>query len=226
MKDTFLKPNIQLFAEGDADPDNGGNNANQDGGNGSEPKTYTQEELDRIVNERTGRATKSALTSFFKQKGLTEDEANNTMATYLENKKKNTPDVSALQNDLSAAKSARLQAEINQAATLEAIKQGVDTKSIPYLLKDEKGSIKAENLTNAIKTVLDDITALKVKQESTCGVQKIGGDGKKTLDMTYPGDNQIYNFSTGEWSVYDVSASKPVISVDKKDKTSFKTDNP
>lgn len=51
-----------------------------------------------------------------------------------------------------------------------------------------------------------------------------GGDGKKTLDMTYPGDNQIYNFSTGEWSVYDVSASKPGISVDKKDKTSFKTD--
>lgn len=51
-----------------------------------------------------------------------------------------------------------------------------------------------------------------------------GGDGKKTLDMTYPGDNQIYNFSTGKWSVYDVSASKPVITVDKKDKTSFKTD--
>lgn len=186
MKDTFLKPNIQLFAEGDVDPDNSGNNANQDGGNGSELKTYTQEELDRIVNERTGRATKSALTSFFKQKGLTEDEANNAMATYLENKKKSTPDVSALQNDLTAANSARLQAEINQAATLEAIKQGVDVKSIPYLLKmadfkdctDEKGSIKAENLTNAVKTVLDDIPALKSAQEITGGVQKIGGEGE------------------------------------------------
>lgn len=42
--------------------------------------------------------------------------------------------------------------------------------------------------------------------------------------MIYPGDNQIYNFPTGEWSVYDVSVSKPVISLDKKDKTSFKTD--
>lgn len=42
--------------------------------------------------------------------------------------------------------------------------------------------------------------------------------------MIYPGDNRIYNFSTSKWSVYDVSASKPVISVDKKDKTSFKTD--
>lgn len=51
-----------------------------------------------------------------------------------------------------------------------------------------------------------------------------GSDNKKTLDMIYPGDNQIYNFSTDKWSVYDVSASKPIISVDKKDKTSFKTD--
>lgn len=42
--------------------------------------------------------------------------------------------------------------------------------------------------------------------------------------MIYPGDNQIYNFPTGKWSVYDVSVSKPVISLDKKDKTSFKTD--
>ena len=191
MKDTFLKPNIQLFAEGDADPDNGGNNANQNGGNGSEPKTYTQEELDRIVNERTGRATKSALTSFFKQKGLTEDEANHAMATYPENKKKNTPDVSALQNDLTAAKSARLQAEINQAATLEAIKQGVDTKSIPYLLKmadfksvtGEAGSIIADKLTEAIKTVLDDVPALKgntgQNQGNGTGFTKIGGDGQQ-----------------------------------------------
>ena len=192
MKDTFLKPNIQLFAEGDADPDNGGSNANQDGGNGSEPKTYTQEELDRIVNERTGRATKSALTSFFKQKGLTEEEANNAMATYLENKKRNTPDVSALQNDLSVAKSAHLQAVIEKSATLEAVKQGVDIKSIPYLLKmadfkdctDENGSIKAEALTNAVKTVLDDIPALKSSQENTGGVQKIGGDGKGSNKAT------------------------------------------
>ena len=209
MKDTFLKPNIQLFAEGDADPDNGGNNANQNGGNGSEPKTYTQEELDRIVNERTGRATKSALTSFFKQKGLTEDEANNAMATYLENKKKNTPDVSALQNDLTAEKSARLQAEINQAATLEAIKQGVETKSIPYLLKmadfkdctDEKGSIKAENLTNAIKTVLDDIPALKVKQESTGGVQKIGGDGVQSSAGSTAKNGSV---PTKKWNKFNI----------------------
>ena len=184
-----IKLNIQKFAEGNTDPapdTNGGANADQNGGNGSEPKTYTQEDLDKIVNERTGRATKSALSSFFKQRGLTEEEANTAITAYLDNKAKNTPDVSALQNSLTAEKSARLQAEINNSATLEAIKQGVDVKSIPYVLKmadfkdcaDEKG-INAEKISTAIKAVLDAVPALKgVSAEGLAdGVQVIGGDG-------------------------------------------------
>ena len=182
----FIYPNIQLFAEGNANPDNnGGDNANQDGGNGSE-KTYTQEELDRIVNDRTGRATKSALASFIKQKGLSEDEANSAITAYLDNKAKNTPNITELQNTLKTERGARLQAEIEKSATLEAIKQGVDVKSIPYVLKmadfkdctNENGEINAETLTNAIKTVLDDIPALKGTQQSSNGsIDKIGGDG-------------------------------------------------
>lgn len=155
-------------------------------------------DYDKLASLIAGKQTvteDTVLKSYFKQQGLSEDEMKQAINSFKETKAKNTPDVSALQNDLTAAKSARLQAEINQAATLEAIKQGVGTKSIPYLLKmadfkdcaDEKGSIKAENLTNAIKTVLDDIPALKIKQESTGGVQKIGGDGdgsnKATEDM-------------------------------------------
>lgn len=184
----MIELNIQKFADGDPAPNNnGGNNANQDGGNGSETKTYTQEQLDSIVNERTGRATKSALSSFFKQKGLSEEEANNAIAAYLDNKEKNTPNVAELQNTINSERSARLSAEINQSATLETIKQGVDVKSIPYVLKmadfkavtDENGNINAEKLTEAIKAVLDDIPALKgaSNKDNKGGIQKIGGDG-------------------------------------------------
>ena len=165
---------------------------------GATQQTTPEFDYDKLASLIAGKQTvteDTVLKSYFKQQGLSEDEMKQAINSFKETKAKNTPDVSALQNDLTAAKSARLQAEINQAATLEAIKQGVDTKSIPYLLKmadfkdcaDENGSIKAENLTNAIKTVLDDIPALKVKQESTGGVQKIGGDGdgsnKATEDM-------------------------------------------
>ncbi|HBM99590.1 MAG TPA: hypothetical protein DD413_09215 [Ruminococcus sp.] len=192
----MIELNIQKFAGDDTDPNNnGGDPANQNGGNGTGTKTYTQEELDKIVNDRTGRATKSALTSFFKQKGLTEEEANNAMATYLENKKKSTPDVAELQNTINSERSARLSAEINQSATLEAIKQGIDVKSIPYVLKmadfkavtDADGKVNAEKLTEAIKTVLDDIPALKGASQSggnNGGIQKIGGDGDGSDKVT------------------------------------------
>ena len=78
----FLKPNIQLFAEKDTKEETNENNESPEV-NPNGDKTYTQEELDKIVNERTGRATKSALSSFFKQKGLSEQEATQAINTYL-----------------------------------------------------------------------------------------------------------------------------------------------
>ncbi|MCH5297882.1 MAG: hypothetical protein J1E85_09455 [Ruminococcus sp.] len=204
----MLELNIQKFAEGDTNPNkDGGNNANQNGGNGSEPKTYTQEELDKIVNDRTGRATKSALSSFFKQKGLSEEEANNAIATYLDNKAKSAPDVNELQKTINNERSARLSAEINQSATLEAIKQGVDIKSIPYVLKmadfkavtDTDGNINTEKLAEAIKTVLDDIPALKSASQSgnnNGGIQKIGGDGGDNGNVTEDTLRGIFGIKT------------------------------
>lgn len=179
---------------------------------GTTQQTTPEFDYDKLASLIAGKQTvteDTVLKSYFKQQGLSEDEMKQAINSFKETKAKNTPDVSALQNDLTAAKSARLQAEINQAATLEAIKQGVDTKSIPYLLKiadfkdcaDENGSIKAENLTNAIKTVLDDIPALKVKQESTGGVQKIGGDG----EMSSAGSAaKSGNVPTKKWNKFNI----------------------
>ena len=58
----MLKPDIQHFAEPAAgtepNANNGGTNAQ---GGGNNPTTFTQEDVDRIVNERTDRAAKAAL---------------------------------------------------------------------------------------------------------------------------------------------------------------------
>ncbi|MCH5303986.1 MAG: starch-binding protein [Ruminococcus sp.] len=42
------------------------------------------------------------------------------------------------------------------------------------------------------------------------------GGSPQTDDMSYPGGGQIYDNSTGQWSVYDTSTIQPVISVSKK----------
>ncbi len=164
----------------------------------TEPNTTTPTfDYDKLANLIAGKQTvteDTVLKSYFKQQGLSADEMTQAINAFKETKAKNTPDVSALQNNLTAEKSARLQAEINQSATLEAIKQGVDVNSIQYVLKmadfkdcvTEDGKINAENLTNAIKTVLDDIPALKGAQQNNNngGIQKIGGDGGNQTETT------------------------------------------
>lgn len=185
----FLPIDIQLFADG-GEGGQGNAGSNQNGGTnaregGNTPKTYTQEELDRIVNERTGRATKSALKSFFSQKGLSEEEAAQAMNSYLEEKKKNTTDVAALQSSVSTERTARLRAELENAAMLEALKQGTDVKSVSHVLKlcdfdgcrEGDGAINAEKLSKAVKAVLDDVPAFKTASTGKSGVSKVGGDG-------------------------------------------------
>ena len=189
LRPNMLKPNIQLFAEGNAGPTdgNGGNNGGGESGNNTSI-SYTQEQLDKIVGERTDRATKSALNSFFKQKGLSAEDANKAIDAYLDQKAKNTPDVAQLQANLETANKALATAKINQAAQLEIIKQGVDLKSIEYVLKladfsnvmADDGSVNSEKLTEAITKVLTDVPQLKGTQNSdgnNSGVTKIGGEG-------------------------------------------------
>lgn len=157
--------------------------------------SFDYEKLAGLIAGKQTVTEDTVLKSYFKQQGLSEDEMKQAINSFKETKAKNTPDVSALQNDLTAEKSARLQAEINQSATLEAIKLGIDVKSIPYVLKmadfkavtDADGKVNAEKLTEAIKTVLDDIPALKAASQSggnNGGIQKIGGDGGNGGDVT------------------------------------------
>jgi predicted HicB family RNase H-like nuclease len=182
----------QNNSQADTEPNaNGGTNA-QDGGN--DPKTYTQEELDSIVSERTGRATKAALKSFFSQKGLSEDEATQAINEYLEAKKKSTPDPVALQSAVNDERKARIKSQLRAAGTLEAVKQGVSVNSIDYVLRlaslddcvDNDGNVAGDKLSEAIKKVLDTVPAFKAETESNGGVHRVGGDGgngeKQTAD--------------------------------------------
>lgn len=46
----------------------------------------------------------------------------------------------------------------------------------------------------------------------------------QTVDLTYPGANNIYLMDSGKWETYDVSSAEPSVMISKKDGSSFKTD--
>ena len=203
------KMKLQLFAESGAENSGADNNTNgtnnpNAGGNGGDDgaatgnkQTYTQEDLDKIVTERTGRAEKSALKSFFQQQGLTEEEANAAIAEY---KKTKAEKAEASKNDAKAqaerADAAEKKAQeaiakasavlIKANAQIQAANLGVKSNKLDYVVKmadltkisiDDDGNPDEAAIKSAVEQVLKDVPELKDTKESS-GF-KIGADGDK-----------------------------------------------
>ena len=152
------KMNLQLFASsgtensGAENNANGTNNPNTEGNGGTDgaasgsKQTYTQEDLDKIVTERTGRAEKAALKSFFQQQGLTEEEANSAIAEY---KKTKAEKAEASKNDAKAIFRVMAEqggkAQADRADAAEKAAQEAIAKANAALIK-ANAQIQASNL--------------------------------------------------------------------------------
>ena len=168
-------------------------------------------DYDKLASLITGKQSvteDTVLKSYFKEQGLSADEMKEAIGAFKKQKAKNTPDFAKMQSEAESANNAKLMAEVNQSATLEAVKQGVDIATVPYVLKIADfskavtdGKVNAEKLTEAVKKVLDDIPALKGKPaENGTGVKKIGGDGNGTSDGTKP----KANVPTKKWNRFNI----------------------
>ena len=160
---------------------NNGTPASQGAAQLKNAPTYTQEQLDGMVNAREQRAANSALKSFFEQQGMTGEEITQAIESYKANREKNKPDVGALTAQAQQYKAEALRAKIESQATIEALKLGVDTNAVQYVLRmaeldgvaDESGEISGEKLKNALSKVLEDVPALK-KDVKASGFTQIG----------------------------------------------------
>lgn len=185
MADTNTQTNTNPATNGgNANPDNKGGTDAQGGGNSS--KTYTQEEVNRFVTEREERAAKAALKDFYQKQGLTESEANQAIKTFLDEKKKNSPEAvnGQLSQQLAETQKALAEERLHNVAEKAARTLGADEKSIDYIVRltdftdsVNDGEISVEKVTEAVKKVMDDIPAFK-KAENESGV-KVGGDGEQ-----------------------------------------------
>lgn len=174
---------------------------------GNPAPAFDYDKLASLINGKQSVTEDTVLKSYFKEQGLSADEMKQAIGAFKEQKAKNTPDIAKMQSDLENSNKAKLIAEVNQSATLEAVKQGVDIASIPYVLKmadfsavTADGKINTEKLTEAVKKVLDDVPALKKTADNSAGVQKIGGDGNGTSDGTKPNSS----VPTKKWNRFNI----------------------
>ncbi len=174
---------------------------------GNPAPAFDYDKLASLINGKQSVAEDTVLKSYFKEQGLSADEMKQAIGAFKEQKAKNTPDFAKMQSEVESANNAKLTAEVNQSATLEAVKQGVDIATVPYVLKMADfsavitdGKINTEKLTEAVKKVLDDVPALKKTADNSAGVQKIGGDGNGTSDGTKPNSS----VPTKKWNRFNI----------------------
>lgn len=153
--------------------------------NGGQQAAFDYDKLAQLITGRTSAAEDAALKGYFKQQGLSQQEAEQAMAAFKAEKQKNQPNVGAMQQELAQAKLGAQQAEIKTAATLAAVELGIDPKTVPYILKmadlsnamGADGKLNDENVKNAINKVLEDVPALKPSNAANAGFVQVGAGG-------------------------------------------------
>ncbi|PAB61326.1 phage scaffolding protein [Anaeromicrobium sediminis] len=206
MKKRLFDINLQLFADEGNEP-SGGDGKEPGNNGGNEPvgdnKTYTQEELDKMLKKEKGKVKKFATDELLKELGIENTEA---LKSIIEAKKaddeKNKTDLEKLQEQLNnitkekdavaeKAKTTLITAEFK----VKAIGEGLDVKQIDAALKladlseievKEDGAV--EGIEDVIKKVIEDYPFLIGQINSNVG----NGGGNN------PGTNNNTSKSIGE----------------------------
>lgn len=187
-----LPMNLQFFADGTGAEGTQGQEGPQQAAGSTPAQANTQqttsheidyEKLASIIQGKQNVTEDTVLKSYFKQQGLSPEEMKQAIATFKEQKAKNQPDVSAMQQQIADSTKQMQQAAVRQAATMEAVTLGLNAKTIEYVLKladldgcmSDKGEADPEKIKAAINKVLEDVPALKPANDKNTGFQ-IGGN--------------------------------------------------
>lgn len=183
-----LPMKLQIFAEpGGTDP---GAQATppvgqpQTGTAGAAPQ-IDYDKIAQLIQGKQSVAEESVLKGYFKQQGLSKEEAEQAMASFKQQQAAQQPDVNALQTQAAQAQAMAQQKEVENQAILQAIQIGIDAKTVPYVLKladlsnvtGQDGKINEESLKGALNKVLEDVPALKPTAEQATGFRQIGASG-------------------------------------------------
>lgn len=199
------------------------NQQNAGGGDGNAPATRQNQnpqqtatpaidygKIQQMLDGTLAAKEDTALKAYFKQQGLSQQEVEQAISAFKQQKAANTPDVGAMQTQLTQAQAEARQAQIQSAAILAAVSLGMDAKTIPYILKmadlsqavGQDGKINEENLKAALNQVLEDVPGLKAQAAGATGFVQVGAaSGNTGAGQAQPGtQNQQAGVPAKRWN--------------------------
>lgn len=171
---------------GNGDNGSGGSGGSEGNSGGGKAPEIDYDKLIEIVEGRTAATQDSVLKGYFKDQGLSKEEAEQAIAAFKKQKQESTPDIAQLQQKITDAEARALKADVKAAAYDLAADLGLTNKEIPYILKladmkdvTQDGKVNSENLKKALEKVLEDMPQLKPKKDEGGGGfrGRVGGDG-------------------------------------------------
>ena len=158
---------------------------------------FDYDKLAQIVASRQARAEEGALNGFFKDQGLTPEEAKAAISDFKTKQAQMVPDVNAIQAQATEAMKRAVEAEMHSKAMMLARELGVDIKAMPYVIRmadtDEvtaSGTVDEGKLKAKLTEVVEAIPSLKLSMQAG-GFQTVGAD--TTGDKPKQSEEQIYN---------------------------------
>ena len=212
-----LPMNIQFFAEGGTGNDPSGNSSPAQGAagqTGQQAPVIDYARIQQMLDGTLAAKEDTALKAYFKQQGLSQQEAEQAIAAFKQQKAANQPDVNALQRQAeeeAAAQAEARQAQLKSAATMAAVSLGMDAKTIPYVLKmadlsqamGQDGNVNEEALKNALNKVIEDVPALKPQATGSSGFTQIGAAGCPSQQAQQTSQTQQAAVPTKRWNRFN-----------------------
>lgn len=194
---------LQFFADGG---EGGDGNSDQNTGNQQQNQQQQNQQqqtggvdydkIQSMLDTATAKKENAVLKSYFQQQGLSEEEVSQAIATFKSTKQQQSQqqqaDTTQLQTQISEAQKQAESAQIELEATKTAMTLGIDSKTLPYVLKmadlsnvkDKDGKINADNVKAALNKVLEDLPQLKGQKEENKGFQIGGGTNQQQQQTT------------------------------------------
>lgn len=140
------------------------------------------EKIASIVEGKQKVAEDTVLKNYFKNQGLTGEEMAQAISSFKSQKASAQPDVANLQEELRVAQAQALQTKIESNLQLAAMKQGVGSNVLPYVLKLADSTnltldSKNEDYEAVIAKVLEDVPAFKPEATASTGFTQVGSTG-------------------------------------------------
>lgn len=149
---------------------------------------FDYDKLAEIVSGKQSVTEDKVLSGYFKEHGLSGEEMEQAINSFKEQKAKNTPDVNAMQGELSKAMEKATQSEIQSKAMLMASELGVEIKAVPYIIRmadtssvAPNGVVNEEELKKSLNEVIDAIPSLK-QTVTQGGFQVVGAETNQQTD--------------------------------------------